>query len=319
MEEQVDRSDDGQPATDRGDRVIDNSAERIASVVADLRKGNVRRIAEDIDDATWNVWLQLLEQPHPVIDATKIFCNFNDSYVGLRPYEDHVLCPPWDVALIGYANSHGNVHVILTITVLHEDRITAIWESTEDHVIDWGRVKWITTALVFLGGRGDHDTEPIRTGGPAHAWTLAIDADGTCQDLRWVHMLPQHSKSLWDGAMLTMLQTINFMNCVNVEIAEPHRPRHEQKRIQRLIGGDSVNEIVVRPISKSRQQGETYFPGDFATPLHTVRGHFARYGPEHGRKLLFGKYSGRFWIPSHAWGTEAAGTREHLYLPEPSQ
>ena len=294
---------------------LNDSAERIAKVIADMRKGNVAQMAEDIEAKTWQGWMNLFALPLPIIDATKLYRNFADGPASVRLYEDHVMCPPFDAALICYVNNHGNVHVTLMITVLDDDNITQRWESMDpdDHVIDWTQVKWVTTAVLWLGGRGNGDTESVQTGGPVHAWTLAINDDGTCQDLRWIHMMPKYPQSLWDGAMVTMFQTINYLNCVNVEVAEPHRSRHAQKRIQRYIGGTKVNEIRVRPVTKTRR-GEHYDHNDFTMPFHTVRGHFARYGEEYGRKLLFGKYSGRFWIPGHARGSQEVGEREHVYI-----
>jgi hypothetical protein len=47
------------------------------------------------------------------------------------------------------------------------------------------------------------------------------------------------------------------------------------------------------------------------TPVHLVRGHFARYGPQYGRGLLFGKHAGRFFVPAHARGERRAGLVEH--------
>ena len=39
-------------------------------------------------------------------------------------------------------------------------------------------------------------------------------------------------------------------------------------------------------------------------PAHMVRGNFAEYGAD---KPLFGKYTGRFWIPAHVRGKREEG------------
>jgi hypothetical protein len=110
-----------------------------------------------------------------------------------------------------------------------------------------------------------------------------------------------------------VLGALNLGNCVNVELMEPKRSRAESRRIERM--GVRVSELHVRPISKSyRGKGGAEPLG--TVPIHSVRGHFATYGPEYGRKLLFGKYAGRYWIPAHARGNPAAGEVQQSYVME---
>ncbi len=54
------------------------------------------------------------------------------------------------------------------------------------------------------------------------------------------------------------------------------------------------------------------------SPFRIVRGHFSTYGMPHPsdgkmRGKLFGKYSGRFWVPKHDVGTPKAGVIEKDY------
>ena len=48
-------------------------------------------------------------------------------------------------------------------------------------------------------------------------------------------------------------------------------------------------------------------------PRHVCRGHFAEYGPQFGKGLLFGRYAGRFFIPPHLRGDEKNGIVEKDY------
>lgn len=292
-----------------------DSAELIAKVVRDLRMGRYNRIPEDLPDKVYDAWNALFVfDDVPIIDATKLYENFIGGKQ-IFVYEDHVMCPPWPIALVCYVNDHGNVHVMLTISTDRVEYTRSLWQpKDQEHRIDWDKVEWIVTSFMWLGGRGGGQAIP--TSGPCQAWDMAVNGDGYMQDLRWTNFMPDVDKVMWDNAIIAVLQTYNFMNCVNVEIAEPHRTRQSSRRIQREIGFTKVNEIVVRPISKSGTGG-SYNPSGFQMPLHSVRGHFARYGPQYDRKLLFGKYSGRFWIPGHARGNAEVGVREHTYIIDP--
>ena len=48
-------------------------------------------------------------------------------------------------------------------------------------------------------------------------------------------------------------------------------------------------------------------------PKHVARGHWARYGPEFNAGLLFGKYSGRVWVPDADKGDEKNGVIKKDY------
>jgi hypothetical protein len=76
-----------------------------------------------------------------------------------------------------------------------------------------------------------------------------------------------------------------------------------------------VAEIHVRPISNSYRGKGKESVAFGSVPLHSVRGHFAEYGTN-GRGKLFGKYSGRYWIPAHARGSSEHGEVEQSYVME---
>lgn len=276
------------------------TAEAIAKVVADIRSGRVLvpkggPNPEGIGDFEW-----------PVVDATSIYHSIVAKDEPVWIYEDHpCIAPPWDAAAICYVNEHGNVIVILYAAPT-ADHIR--WESDANEV-DWDRVRWKLHAYVYVGGRSSV-RGPTPTTGPVHLWQFAIYENGEPADLHWVQLLDSYPMEYWDMAQLVLLGALNFLNCRNVELVEPYRPRPEKRRIART--GVTVSTISVFPISRStRSRGENASSG---VPLTSVRGHFASYGPEYDRGLLFGKIAGRFWIPSYARGQAEHGKSEHDYL-----
>lgn len=330
---------------------MSDSSEAIAKVVADLRK---RRVTDRYDvKPPEGMWLALGDAI--VVDSTALYHDLQKR-TGVMLYEDHRVCPVWPNSLIGYLNEHGNAIVMHTIAIdrkeydntewerqvgLWADMRTSPevghpWETNQDHEIDWDRVRWVYNITVFAGGRTDYKgpSIPVPTVGPCHMFRMAVYPDGEISDIRWIAFdakedLPEDdgpdgyrigelrvldpTGERWDMAQLVALGTLNLGNCVNVELREPKRPRAEQRRISRI--GVEVSEIHVRSISAS-YRGKGKEPVAFGSvPLHSVRGHFAEYGTN-GRGKLFGKLSGRFWIPAHARGSSEHGEVDQSYVME---
>lgn len=290
------------------------SGAAIAKVIRDLRNGVITPLAE-VEVDLRRQWQYIVRSCDQVVDVTKVYEQFTEDSKAVRLYEDHVFLPPWDDALIGYVNEYGNVHVAHVITSPAD--VVDRWVS-DQHWIDWDAVEWVTTAVIYMGGYSTTRNRPVPTQGPLHGWAIASNKDGTIQDIRWIHLLPDEDMHMWDNMLICLLKTYDFLACSNVEVAEPHRKRATHRRIQREIGETKVTEIVVRPMSRYTKSGGDEGLGMRvgSVPLHTVRGHFVRYGPEYGRQLLFGKYAGRFWVPGHARGNDTAGIREHNYTLE---
>jgi hypothetical protein len=288
------------------------TAEAIARVVGDLKAKNVRPV-RDADLKVLHMALGLALVSGPVVDATEIYRSLVARTDPVDLYGDHpCIAPPWRDASICYVNEHGNV-IVMTLAV--DDHLTLTgkvgvdkepWEPAEH--TDWERVRWTMYAFVWVGGRSQGSPSP--TGGPAHLWKFAVYDDGTPADLHWVHLVPEYPMEHWDMAHLVLLGALNFCNCRNVELVEPKRPRAEARRVART--GVQVHTINVFPTGKSARQAKA--DGGMGTPLTSVRGHFACYGPDYGRGLLFGKYAGRFWIPQHARGDSAVGESQSDYV-----
>lgn len=178
------------------------------------------------------------------------------------------------------------------------------WQTAE--AVDWAEVRWVIVATVWLGGRSDQ-VGAVATTGPVHMWRFAVREGGEPADLNWVQLMPEYPRENWDMAHVTLLGALNFCACRNVELVEPLRPRAERRRIART--GVTVNVISVFPVGRATRGGGRSGAG---VPLSSVRGHFAEYGVN-GKGLLFGKLSGRFWIPQHARGSKELGESEHSY------
>jgi hypothetical protein len=283
------------------------TAEAIGNVVRDLRVGRVTtpatREGEIVRDGSFLDTVQSLAGSATVVDSTAIYRQFRSKDVDTFLYEDHRICPPWENALVGYVNVEGVVGVVHVTAGSVQNQ----WDSDSGtHVIDWDRVKWVIAAWVYTGGPG------YQTSGPHHIWRIPVYPDGEIADIRWIAIRPEVDRGTFDTALAVLLGTFNMCNCTNVEVREPHRRRAHARQVART--GVTVNEIHVKPVSRS-YRGHGVPLSDFdAGPLSAVRGHFASYGPAYGRGLLFGKYEGRFWIPQHVRGAAEIGEREHEYV-----
>lgn len=291
---------------------MSESAEAIAKVVGDLRAG----LIWDIYDAgLYSTEINEFEDA-VVVDATPVYRDLLKR-TGVRLYEDHRIAPVWPNALICYRNEHGNGIVTHVTAAPLEvwDATGDRWETNLEHTIDWDRVRWVCLFTIFSGNRAKNNTVPVPTAGPLHMWRAAVYEDGEIADLRWVAVSGEPGlNERWDMAQLVTLGAINLGNCVNVELREPKRQRHAQRRLDRT--GVRVSELHVRPTSKSYTAERLATLTSASIPIHSVRGHFAEYGVN-GRGLLFGKLSGRYWIPAHARGNPEHGHVEQSYTVEP--
>lgn len=304
-----------------------DSATAIARVVSDLRRGRYETLLTAGLAAQAHEYLR-----GPVVDSTGIYRSLVDRVSGgVAVYEDHpCISPPWETATICYANEHGNVVAMVTsaadarvdgpfgpgeLVDFDGDYQPRYWKTAEP--LDWDRVRWVLHTWVYIGGRSDTLPGPLPTRGPVHAWQFAIAENGEPLDLHWIHLVPAYPLEHWDMAHLVLLGTLNFANCRNIEIVEPKRERHEQRRLDRA--GVRVSTIQIRPFGRTSRGAKGEPLG--LTPLTSVRGHFACYGPDYGRGLLFGKLAGRYWISQHARGNaeEGVSVADYQLVPDGSE
>lgn len=227
-------------------------------------------------------------------------------------YGDSIVRPPWMNCLYAYRPhiDRPTVMMIHVVTIDRDDYPEApewdeslTWESDSGtHTIDWSTVRYVSLATV-------HAWRPDLAGvmGPLHSWRWAATEDGVMQDFYEQYLDDRTEPGTYHNGMLTMLHSLTFLNCRNVTLVEPHRPRAQRRRLERA--GVRISEIHVFP-SGVTVRGRSMPVGAGGRPLHSVRGHIARYGPKWGRGLLFGKHEGEFWIPQHARGAAERGTVE---------
>jgi len=299
------------------------SAESIAKVVSDLRSGRVElsekarntflpdRPEIDVEDRLDGLRQLDIDRSKfsVVIDAQRFYEQLTSQPTDVYA---HNMMPVWENALVAYENEYGNVNLASVVMYPRDPSHTAdTWETLNP--VEWSEVVYIYFVGAYAGGRAGGGI-PVRTQGPMFLWRIAVYGDGQIADINWQNVLAFDDSELFNNLILSVLKSYDLGNCVNVELAEPVRPRAERRRVERF--GIRVSEIHVRSISKSyrSQKGPALNPG---VPLTSVRGHHASYGPKYGRKLLFGKYEGRFWIPQHARGSEMLGVSDQEYVVEP--
>jgi hypothetical protein len=109
--------------------------------------------------------------------------------------------------------------------------------------------------------------------------------------------------------------TLSLLGCKNISLkTNDNDPQQVGRAIKRHGGTPEsyrYHTLVVRPPgSKPGTPGQDIG----IMPRHVCRGHFSEYGHEFNKGLLFGKYSGRFYIPPHVKGDKKNGIVEKDYV-----
>lgn len=302
------------------------TAEPIAELVADIRKGRVNQLAatDAAGKEICDILLRRARLPQPVVDCTAIFAA-QQAKDEIALYDDHPqITPPWEDSFLCYVNTFGNVIGLQVHREEHDGSTPSkrVWFTEND--VDWSQVRWIAETSIWAGGRSGVGRY-LPTSGPVHMFRHAINGDGSVADINWLALigergmfgerrdLPDPNRGVWDAALTTLGASLNFLGASNVEVAEPLRSRPERRRIART--GVTVQAIVVRPPGKRRASSGAVRPIEPGEQVFSpVRGHWARYGVD-GRGLLFGKYAGKFWIPAHARGAGEVEPRDYVLKP----
>lgn len=299
-----------------------SSAEAIANVVSDIANGRFDTYFEVNNIVVEHA--QYLAKHSPVVDATAIFHKHTVGKAKYNFYEDYnPVLLPWYMFTLAWQNSYENVHVLQVLGLEKGESWSdaSMWET--EHITDWdSQCAYAFDAILWSGGKSRGRVQ--KTAGPIQMFQIATDKEGTVLDVHWVDFLGGHDPKqseflrevgMYDACLLTLFESLRFLTCRNVDIVEPKRERHERRRIERT--GIRVYNLTVFPIGKSYRSSGPVDRGA-GVPLTSVRGHFAHYGPEYGKKLLFGKYEGKFWIPQHARGSEEHGESHHNYTLDTS-
>lgn len=293
-----------------------SAADLIADAISDLR---ARRWVDPWDAGTSDM-IDLMAEA-VVIDCTPIHHSLHEQVRdGMNVYDDTTMRPPWMNALFAYPVNTTTelpdgpmdmVYLIHLTSLRAADLDVALrWQPTEldepqEHTIDWDDVEWVIVASLHAWHQ-----QRRQVAGPVHGWKAAVDADGRMLDLAIITPTGDMYPDFANNPLLVFLSALTFLNCRNVTLVEPTRSRAQRRRFER--DGITISEIHVFP-SGTSVRGHTMPVGAGGTPLHSVRGHVARYGPKWGRGLLFGRIEGEFWIPQHARGAAERGTVEQTF------
>lgn len=120
------------------------------------------------------------------------------------------------------------------------------------------------------------------------------------------------------GVIATALFTNSLLHCKNVKevVVDPRKnmSRQQLREADRKHRKMIIHKVLeINPLRKYRVHDDQLEGEGEIRRLHHVRGHFSEYGPEYGRGLLFGRISGRFFIPPHVRGELQAGVIDKTY------
>lgn len=291
-----------------------SSAEALARALDDMRH---QRITNTDMRTEWARRLPQLiaedaQMTDAVVDLTPVYREWVDTDKRDDVYGGLVM-PVWQHAIVGYHNHHTSttrVGVALCTPIADYDER---WPQPDDHPFDWAEVTHVHSLMTMVWS-------PLspRGRGPLMIFRIAASADGRILDIHWTDIAetergdePGMGPSM--NLAWTLLRAYDLLACRNVDIVEPHRDRPTRRRIERAAPGARISELAIFPAGGwSRSRGTPRPISETGTPLHTVRGHFAEYGVN-GKGLLFGRLSGRFFVPQHARGRAENGTVEHRY------
>jgi len=111
--------------------------------------------------------------------------------------------------------------------------------------------------------------------------------------------------------LVPVLVAISLMHCKNIELVNKPITRAMKRRVKRT-GEPLVVEkvLVIEPFKRKVINESTGEQSGLTLAMHICRGHFREYSEE---KPLFGKYSGKYWIPQHARGNKESGEIDKEY------
>ena len=126
--------------------------------------------------------------------------------------------------------------------------------------------------------------------------------DGIAKNSVMIYKKSQGEPTDMVNAFHPVLMAFSFASCRNIEIirVEPSKELNRARRKKGKVPITPHHLIKILPFGKVFQkQSRTVSVGEDGKIDITIRrGSFARYGPDFGRGLLFGKYSGTFWRPA---------------------
>jgi len=170
--------------------------------------------------------------------------------------------------------------------------------------------KWIMSLACFYSKREDGENS-IAIG----RTTVTLDEDGFEINPNYF-FAPDHVASLGEDeveyaklrtglTIMPVLVAISLLHCKNIELVNKPITRAMRRRAKRTGKPMVIEKMLELEPFKRKVINETSGGHTGLTlAMHICRGHFREYSEE---KPLFGKYSGKYWIPQHARGDKGAG------------
>jgi hypothetical protein len=182
------------------------------------------------------------------------------------------------------------------------------WES--EHIASWDDVAHVTELTLFIRGRSSAD-DPS---GPLYRVAIALDADGHAIDFHYFGRFGIDPDKMLNF-FCTSLWTLSLANCRNIT-TEAHRPPPRLSRKHERTHGHPLFTYHTLKLTPGRLGPSTAGDGD-PDASGLVRGHIRRGSIHHygdccpGRHepngLLFGRITGRVFVPDHFAGNPRRG------------
>lgn len=131
-------------------------------------------------------------------------------------------------------------------------------------------------------------------------------------------MSQEQAGDCMDGIAFKFADLLQILSCKNVSLIQSNLEPRTSMIAAKRHGGKSddyrYHTLIIRPAGSKGDSPTINFG---IMPHHVCRGHFAEYGEEFGKGLLFGRLSGRFYIPPHLKGDKKNGVVEKDYEIKP--
>lgn len=245
----------------------------------------------------------------PVIDITNVEKYVADQVeAGKERFDTNTdfpyWMPPFQECWIEYKSRHPQIPRVAALIagrkIEEQDPITdhpeeAIYVYVSNVICDLNRRPvWSGSFRWFVGKQGEKVGE----------LQSIVPGDGGQNEAS-----PSEREEIGEFAsslMIPVVMGISFMNCKNVKLIENPQSRKVQQARTRKGKEPLVvyRTLEIAPVRRILRDEGGIEGNGVKKAFHICRGHFSEYTEA---KPLFGKVSGRFWIPAHTRGSRAEG------------
>ncbi len=288
----------------------------LARTVAELQQLRYQTIPNShVPRSEWDAAFK--DMGGPLIDATFVYRTWVDKVGEQRTVtmdEFPSVKPPWSKSFVGYMNGKG-VPYINYVWAIEPTEETGPPLHNDGTPME--SCAWVFHIYTFAGLWGT----PLKVVGPLFVTRTYVADDGGI-----LHVSSWPLARGYDNVVaadiekwptITVHATFSLLNSTNCSIAESPLPRPLRRTEQRYGVRSHVIQVTTKNRSaRSSRAGE---PSSITYPLTSVRGHHAHYGDccpryHEPKGLLFGKLTGRVWVPQYARGDESVGRVEQTFV-----